>query len=111
MTIKPLDPKDFNEQQQRVYIAIMALREANVDRIQKIEQFGFQMDLSTARVEQLISSLVHFGVLTIDQVLEIHKDWELTLRAQTKALQARIERQRAEAEAERRRPKLIVPGH
>lgn len=110
MTIGPLDPETFTDEQTRIHTEMMAIRQRNVARIEKIENHGVQMELATARVEHLIASLIHFGVLTVDQVLEIHKDWELELRKQTKIILERLEAAAAERARQARLPKLILPN-
>jgi hypothetical protein len=111
MTIEQLDPEKFTDQQKKVFGEAMAVRQRNAERIAKIENHGVQMDVSTARVEHTISALIHFGLLSVDQVLEIHKSWELELRKQTKVILERLDAAAAERAAEARRPKLIIPGH
>ncbi len=108
--IGPIDYDALDEMQKKLYNEVMAIRQRNADRITKIEQSGMSMDLSTARVEHMLSSMVHFGVITTDQLLELNKDWELELRRQSKGILERVEAAIREAQAERARPKLIIPG-
>ncbi len=108
--IGPIDPETLDNDQLKTYREVMALRERNADRIAKIEATGIAIDLATARTEHTLSALVHFGLITMDQLLELNKDWELELRRQTKHILSRREAAMAAAQAEAMRPKLYVPG-
>lgn len=113
MTIEPLDYDSLTEPQQKTFREIAALRERNVDRINKIEANGFSVDIWTARLEHFMMSMLWAGIITIDQLLAIQKDWELSLRQQSRTMLARVEETvAAERQAGVRAPqkKLWTPG-
>jgi hypothetical protein len=108
--IKAIDYDELTESQQKLYREVIAIRQRNADRIAKIEETGMMMDLTTARLEHTLSTLIHFGILTVDQVLEMNKDWELELKKQSREILARVEEAIRLRKAEAARPKLIIPG-
>lgn len=89
--IEPLDYDKLTESQQKTYREIAALRDRNVARINKIESVGMQIDIWTARIEHLEMSLLWAEIITVDQLLAIQKDWELSLRAQTQAIVPKVD--------------------
>ncbi len=108
--IGPIDYDSLTEPQQKKFRETQALRERNAARVKGIEDHGVVLDLGPARIDHLLSALLDMDVLTIDQILEVNKAWELELRRQTKEIFAKIERAQEEARKERARPKLIIPG-
>lgn len=108
--IEPLDYEKLTEPQQKTYREIAALRERNVDRINKIESAGVGIDVWTARIEHFMMSMLWAEIITVDQLLAIQKDWELSLRAQTKAAHDRVEQMIAAQRSQVPQRKLWTPG-
>jgi hypothetical protein len=106
----PFDTDKMSSEDLRTYREVMTIRARNSERVAKIESHGRALEIATARVEHILSSLVSLEVLTLAQCLAIQKDWELTLRAQTKAILQSLDAEAAEKAKEAARPKLYVPG-
>jgi len=110
MSIQQINYDTLTEVQKKTYREIIALRERNAARVEKIESTGLGLDIATARLEHMLNALVAFDILTMDQVLELNKSWELELRKQSQEILNRVEEAQRAAAAERARPKLIIPG-
>lgn len=95
-TIQSVTDDMLDSDQRKELAAIRAIRERNASRVAEIESLNVVLDLSVARMEHLMSGLLAMGVLSIDQWLALQKDWELTLRNQTKAILQQCRAQYAE---------------
>lgn len=107
----PFTPlEDLPEDVQQVAMEAQRLRQANANNIGFIEKNGGGIEIASARTEHLVASLVHMGVITVDQMWQINRDWERSLFVQVKesrrSLEAMIEARRQEAA----KPKLYIPG-
>ncbi len=84
----------------------MALRELNSDLIQEIEAMGGQVDITIARIEHFINSLVESGVITNEQRWEEQKAWELRLKHQLVPIRNQMKEALLAAQQKQRQEKL-----
>jgi hypothetical protein len=103
-TIQSVTEDMLDGEQLKEWNAIKAIRERNASRIAEIESLNVALDLSVARMEHLMSGLLAIGVLTMDQWLALQKDWELTLRKQTKDI---LQQRRAQYAEELKRQRKM----
>jgi hypothetical protein len=98
----------------------ITLRGANVRTRRGLEQYGVSFELTAAKVEFMFRKLFDMGLITDDQLWQMHVDWELELQEQLDNAKHQIESQlRQQATAQgmpdptKNRPSesgLIVPG-
>lgn len=73
------------------------LRNVNSSLVYEIESLGGAVDMTMARIENLISFFVNEGYMTPEQQWEEQKSWELRLRPQLISTRDRIKMQLDEA--------------
>ena len=110
MEILPTPFDNLDPETQKIAQNAQAVRDQNVQTLHRIQQMGGDVDITTARLEHFMQSLVSVGVLTDYQMYSINLDWEKSLRGQLQNLLKVMQDRARAAKAEAERPKLIVPG-
>ena len=83
--------EDMTEDGKRIARTCMGIRQQNANIIKDIEKLGGDVDVSTARLEHLLQSLVDLKILQPSMMWEIQLDWEKRLRSQLGPIRQRLQ--------------------
>lgn len=72
---------------------VAGLRQTNSHIIAEIESYGGGVELSVARIENIIGMLLEKGVITEYEAWKEQESWELRLRPQIRALRDKLAEQ------------------
>lgn len=110
-------PSDSNyldslpEETRRKAVYAQQMREKNSNTATAIEQMGAGVEISSARIDHLIQSLVDLGIVTEEQRWEEEAEWQKHLNVQLRDYHQRVTEMRQAAKAQAKRPQLILPPH
>lgn len=82
MTIELTAIEELPTETRKIAIKALQFREANMTLRGHIEELGGNPETVNARLEHLLASLVHLGVITEQAMWEINLDWEKKLKPQ-----------------------------